>query len=536
MDPAAAMLDRVLGVLSGARAAVRAHGGEPLARYAAALAAPAGPALQSRDDLLDEAAALAGRLLGPEAAQALLRTLDAHPAALTANHHGADFAPQSFSGTLLTALPALLGPESGRAVPVLACGAVPLGSYAFARGILLARRPPQGPDADPRDWPAGRKVPVFPWKYRYTLALAAPPLARDMVARARDAVRDAAQAGDLGRAEARALDVLLAEDFGDPAVLSLPRYSDQATVLNARLWDRLFSSPGGGPEAGNGSRLAYLELEALAGRLLARDLADPHSLFHAVLLDPRLRSLVLESLDRAAGCWDLGRLAALAAGEGDGQGNDALRGSGTAFFWGVDAKGRKAPLHLAQAGAGDGSRVELRGKGLGGDTVAVPLAPGPLAEALAQGRITPGLFAAYGCLAFARGLRCLGGVYQADYLPAMRAGLARALAAAGDAERAHVVAAAPAGEFAAGPEFLFARYADGRVFPAGPVEVMANGGLTRAMVEQCGNMTLAQGLRAGLAELYAEFTPRDQRAPDWRAAADPPAAGPGCPVILDIPD
>lgn len=525
MDPAAAMLDRALASLPGARAALAAHGDAPLARYAASLAAPAGPALQSRDDLRDEAAALAGRLLGPEAAQALARTLDAHPAALTANHHGADFAPQSVQGTLLTALSALLGPESGRAVPVLACGAVPLGSYAFARGILLARRPPPEPDADPRDWPALGKLPLYPWKYRYTLALAAPPLARDMVDRALKAVRAALAAGELGRAEARALDALLAEDFGAPEVLALPRYSDQATVLNARLWDRLFV----GPEAGNGSRLAYLELEALAGRLLARDLADRRSLFHDVFLDPRLRALVLESLDRVAGCWDLGRLAALDAGEGDGQGTDGMRGSGTAFFWGVDDKGRKVPLHLA----GSGDRTELRGRGLGEDAVAVPLAPEPVAEALAQGRIVPGLFAAYGCLAFARGLRCLGGVYQADYLPAMRAGLARALDASGDAERARAVAAAPAGEFAAGPEFLFARYADGRLFPAGPVEIMANGGLTRAMLEQCGNMTLAQGLRAGLAELYAEFTPRDQRDPNWRAVTDSlPVSSGG--LVLDI--
>lgn len=523
MDRAAAMLDRVLAVLPGAAAALRSRGRAPLAEYAASLLAPAPAGLQSRDDFLDEADQEARRLLGPATAAALVRTLDAHPAALTASHHGVDFLAQSVQGVLLTALPALLGEPAGRAVPVLACGAVPLGSFTFPRGILLARRPAPAPGDDPRDWPASLRIPLFPWKYRYTSVLAAPPLTRDMVDRARAAARDLAAAGGIGRAEAAALDRVLAEDFGHPAVLALPGYSDQATALNARLWDRLFAPPG----AGNGARLASLELERLAGRLLARDLADSRSLFHALLCDPGLRGAVLESLDRAAGCWDLGRLARLAAGEGDGQGTDAQRGSGTAFFWGLDDKGRKVPLHLAR----DAGRTWLRGRGLGRDAVQVELAPEPLAAALAERRILPGLFAAYGCLAFARGVRCLGGVYQADYLPAMRAGLAAALAAQGDAERARAVEAAPAGEFAAGPEFVFARYPGGELAAAGPVEILAAGGLGRKHIEQAGALSLEQALRAGLAELYAEFVPRDERDPDWLAAAAPT---PG-PVFLEMP-
>jgi hypothetical protein len=65
------------------------------------------------------------------------------------------------------------------------------------------------------------------------------------------------------------------------------------------------------------------------------------------------------------------------------------------------------------------------------------------------------------------------------------------------------------------------------------VEALAGGGLDRARLAQAGALTLEGGLRAGLAELYAEFIPRDHRDPDWRAVADPPAAGP---VFLDIPD
>jgi hypothetical protein len=154
--------------------------------------------------------------------------------------------------------------------------------------------------------------------------------------------------------------------------------------------------------------------------------------------------------------------------------------------------------------------------------------------ALAERRIIPGLFAAYGCLAFARGMRCLGGVYQADYLPSMRAGLASALDAVGDAERARAVAAAPAGELAAGPEFFFARYPDGQLLAAGPVEILAAGGLGRASLEQAGRMTLEEALRAGLAELYAEFVPTAERDPDWRAIAAP-VPGPTGPAVLDIP-
>lgn len=527
MGLADAMLGRVLAALPGAAAAVRASGETPLARYAAGLLAPARPGLQSRDDFLDAAGAEAGRLLGPDAAAALVRGLDARPAALTANHHGADFQAQSVQGTLLVALPALLGASPDPVVPVLACGVVPLASFAFARGIVLSRRAPREEDADPRAAPPGLRVPVFPWKFRSALACAAPPFTRDMVARALAAARGLEHSGAVTRAEARALEQILAEDFGDPAVLALPGYADQAVVLNARLWGRLFADP----EARANTQLAYLELERIAAALLARDVADPGSLLAGVFFDPGLRGAVLAALDRGAGCWDLGLLSGLAAGGRAPEGNDSLRGCGTVFFWGLDPKARRVPLGLAA----EGGRAWLRGRGLSGDAVEVELAPRPIVAALAARRIAPGLFASYACLALARGVRCLGGVYQADYLPAMRAGLAAGLAACGDRERAAAVAAAPAGDLAAGPEFVFARYPGGELAPAGPVELAAAGGLTRADLARAGALTLAGALRAGLGELYAEFTPLAEREPGWRQAAAP-VPGPGGPAMVSIPD
>lgn len=489
------LLDTVLDRLPGVRRAVAVHGRESMARYFDGLRTPGPAPLQPSADLVDAAHARTRALLGEARADALADALSSTGSALTANHHGLDCLAQSVQGVLAYAT------GFGGHCPVLACAMVPLSSFSYPRGLGLARTDPE------RGGPL--RIPIFPSSMRYVLVHCAPPLTPDMAGRAASRVAAMADKGLVSGAEARFMARFLEEDCLDPAVQALPRYADQAVVLQARLMDRLL------PE---GPGVTVLSLEDLVGDLLRRDLARD-GLASALCLDGRLRGLALQALDGVEGCWNLSLLDALS---GNGGGQDERAGAGTALFWGLDAKGRRVPMACREAGG----RAVLTGRALasGGhdaEALEVPLEARALTDALDRGRLAPGLFLSYAVVGFARGLRCCGGVFQSDYLGAMRDGLAEALRGHGAASEAGTVQAVEVDNFAAGPEAAFVRDRDG-LRPAGLVEMAAAGspdgtGLTPDALAAMGRLTLRQGLMAGLVDLTEEFVPADQRPPGWRA-------------------
>lgn len=125
------------------------------------------------------------------------------------------------------------------------------------------------------------------------------------------------------------------------------------------------------------------------------------SLFGLLLQDAALRQEALSALDGAAGCWNR---KALAGGN--------LAAGGTCFFWAVGERWTRSPL----LDEGDALRNVRTGERL-------PYAAVP--EALAQGRIYPGLFLSFLPLLFARDIRCFGGCFQPEYLRVMRDGSRR---------------------------------------------------------------------------------------------------------------
>ncbi len=492
-----ALLERVLDRLPGMRRAVERHGHESLSDYAAGLRRPVPNVPPLADDLLRHAHARAERLLGPARAEALADALAASASALTANHHGLDTHPQSVQGVLAYAL------GSAGACPVLACGMVPLASFSYPRGLTLAR-PDPATGAPPR-------VPLFPASMRYVLVHAAPPLTADMARRALKRVRAMPGAGQATAAEADFMARFIEADCLDPAVLALPRYVDQAVVLQARLLERLLP---------DGPTVMVLELEDLAVDLLLDDLAGPggrDALAASLCLDPRIRSMVLEALDGVEGCWSLEKLDRLASRGGD---HEARSGAGTALFWGLDAKGRRVPMACSAHGGG----AVLRGLSVASgdeppEALEVPLRADALRQALAQGRLAPGLMLSYAVVGFARGLRCCGGVFQSDYMLAMRRGLAEVLRTRGARAEAEAVAAVPVDNFIAGPEVAFLRAHDG-LRPAGLVELAARGGMDAGAMGAAGRLTLRQGLLAGLVDLVEEFVEPELRPDGWRRDVD----------------
>ena len=138
------------------------------------------------------------------------------------------------------------------------------------------------------------------------------------------------------------------------------------------------------------------------------------------------------------------------------------------------------PLTLAE----QGGAVVLAGLSDRGKRHETRFTPDALRADLEDGRLMPSLFTCFATLSFARGLSCVGGYYQAEYLPVMQAGVVGALAAVADHGAADAVAGVDAALCVAGIQAVARELGDGSLIPAGPVEIAGAGGLDRAEVDR----------------------------------------------------
>ncbi len=469
---------------------LRRWGSLPLRDYLRHTLRTTAHSYQPRADLRAVVSGYAAPLLGAALAQRAGTALVDYPVALTANHHGVDYFAQSLQGTLLFAL----GAETG-VVPVLACAGIPLNNVTYPRGALLYAAAPDRPPL---------RLPLFPDRYKRQLVCRAPALDQAMVGRAGQRLARLAAEGRVEAPAARALETLLTEDYGTAEVQHLNSYSEQAVLLNQRLWRRLFADPVGAPE------LAYLELEKVVSLLLEVDLEDRHSLAHRLICRPEPRQRLLRALDGARACWQLAALQRRAAG-GDGA---EARGGGTVLFWGLDEAGRRLPL----APDGDGDEGVLKGRDEAGAPWTVPLTPSDLIEGLRGGRLLPSLFLCYLVTALARGVNCAGGYYQAQYLPVMGQGVVAALSADESlAGAAAAVAAAPMDAYLSGMQAVLRPTSGGGLVPVGPLEIIAAGGLNAGHLERMLTITVAEAHLASLSETIPDAAPEAAAEPDWAA-------------------
>ncbi|TVM30816.1 hypothetical protein [Oceanidesulfovibrio marinus] len=547
MSAAPEFITATLARLPGLTAALTQCGEKTLAEYSRDFfPEPTASAIEPLDDFLDAAERIAAPLLGQDVACALREQLERSPSALTANHHGLDTLHQSVHSTIAFALPALLGRSDGpRVLPVLACSGVPLGSVTFPRGMVLAKKPDLLDDANP----AKVRIPFFPHALRTCAAGAAPALNKERFNTALKYCERLMRESMLTHSQYGFLRDFITQECLRKDVLAQPTFSDQAVLLNSRLWPRLFA-----PEVrGQAPALAYLDMERVVAAVLARDLRRD-SLVAALLFDPGVRESLLHALDGATGCWSGERLERLCTmPEGRTIQHGDLRGTGTMFFWAVDAGGRHLPMRIEDGSAKPGAPV-LAARTMDGGRIEVALAAEPILHALAEGRISPSLFTSYTTLAMARGVRCWGGVYQAAYLREMQRGVAQALRMSGGDDAASRVSEAPCGCFLAGLITVFSEFPDkeprgelrevpsakpgneprdekpgdeprdekprdepraGYIAPACAPDIAAAGGLTAAQIEQISHLTMAQACTAGLLQTYEEITSASERKKGW---------------------
>ena len=476
-------------LLPAVDALILRHETMPLRAYVEALAESRATPWQSNHDFVAEVSSYTQEILGPALGSAIGEELQENPQVLTANHHGIDTFAQSTQSNLLFSLRKRANGAAVKTIPVLACGSVPLNNLTYPRGLLVyACNGAAGADGI-------CKLPVFPDSHKRKLVSAAAPFDSAMLERARGRVRKMAADEKLRRTVESALGQVF-DDFGQVGQ-DFPGYASQATVVNNRLWRRLFRG------SACRSELVYIELENIASRLLQFDLFDRSTICHQLLFDPGLRRQLIEKLDGQRGCWQQEKI--LCRGQDPAAAGGADSAMGTMFFWGVDAKGRQVPLCVVDRP--DGSAPELAGVDDAGNDWSIPFTPDAIARELRDRRLLPSIFTSYLLIAVARGVSCIGGYYQADYLPIMRNAIVETLRG-GQAETDTV------GHGGAGPDLYLSGMqavgirADDRLLPAGPVEIIASGGFDDDQYERIGEVTVLHSHFASMFDFVMDVAPR----------------------------
>ncbi|MGE4297215.1 MAG: hypothetical protein AB7E47_04225 [Desulfovibrionaceae bacterium] len=461
---------------------------------------------QSAADFVAVCSDYARRLLGDTIADRLARRLERHPVVLTANHHCVDYHSLFVQGNILFGLALAFddafAPCPDEVVPILAFGTVSMGNQVNPRGIVLSRDCTSLPERYSQVRKQVR-VNIFPASMRRTMVTLAPAFTRSMVGLGVKGARQLRRDKIIGDVECATVESLLHKEYLDPRVLAMPSYSDQAVLLNSKVWRRLFAADMGRdlPE------LAALEIEEVVARLMEHDLANPDSLLYRVLFDTGLRSHVLRNLDGAYGCWEIESLVqCLDPGMSIRVREDVAGKSGTFFFWGRGPKDR----HIRYAmGLHEG---DLHLMAIDGDGVVnvVPFTPEALAQGVRERTLFPSLFTSFLTVALARGIKCYGGFWQSDYLPIMQKGVCDALAACGQTTLAAQVGSVPTANYVTGMTMAVAEYPDGLVRPAGTVEIAIKGGLDRSDLARLATITVEEANLFGLMEICKNFSLEDE--------------------------
>lgn len=483
------------------RHALDDYGQASLARYLRQILKISQKPLQPRDDLLNVVYHYAAPLLGKSVAEQAVLELQTLPAVLTANHHGVDFMAQSVQGSLLFSLREV-GHSSAKTVPIFACGNIALNNPTYPRGLLLYDA---GRHAAEFKLPV--RLPIFPDRDKRKSVSIVNAFDLKMIAKAQKHLALMVQNQKLNPIQAEAAARILNEDYQNNTIVGLRNYSQQSVVLNNRIWKRCFREPEQAPD------LVYLELEKITSLLLQLDLNNEDSLVWQVMFNPNLRTKVLSQLDGAKACWDQGRLCNRLSQNLDSR-FTVSGGSGTIFFWAIDDSGLRVPLSLI--GASNHS-MELQGRDEHDKLWTIPFSSCDILQGLQAGKLLPSLFTCYMTIGFARGITCCGGYFQAEYLAGMQRGLINALCEIpGCMNIVEQLSQVPSDIYLSGMQMVMRHLDDDLLLPAGPIEMIASGGLSQSQLEKhmC-SITVKNAHIAGLMETLLDFQPYKDRVDGW---------------------
>ncbi len=479
------------------------NGSRSIADYVNSYSLPQEPGYQKKDDLFEKVYEYLSPLQGTAIANQVVQDLTDTPWALTANHHGVDFFAQSVQSSLLFSL--ILSSQIPRAstIPIFACGNIPLNNLTYPRGMLLYH----GTDNTLEDIP--QKIPVFSDKVKHSTVSVTEPIDKTQLRRASKRVNQMVQQGTISTGFSDIIQDIFEKEYADPHVQGLKNYSAQSVVLNQRIWKRLYSN------SQTAMNMVYMELETIVGKLLEIDLYNPQSLISLLMFNPAVRNALMEDLDGRSACWQADKLRKRIKGDFTaGATKKQFVNCGTHFFWGVDNKKKLIPMYLDSQGA---NHILLRGKDDRGKGYSIPFDPCTIGEALKQKYLMPSLFTCYATLSFARGINCIGGYYQSEYLPVMQKKVVNVLKKTATLEDVAVqIEKVNTASYLSGMQMVMTGDADHGLIPAGPVEIIAGGGLDLKHIEQLRRLTIKQAHLASLFETLPDVVPYGARKNGWK--------------------
>lgn len=433
-------------------------------------------------------------LLGKQLAERTAADFLKHPVALTTNHHGVDFFAQSVQGSMLFGL-AKRQVEGVSTIPVFSCANIPLDNVTYPRGALL-----YGTDCNDGVWPL--RIPFYSNKLRRQPVSRVKGLDTNMIKPVLKRVQEvAAQGTDSSLIES--LLQLIEDDYLSEEVQAQQSYSAQSVILNERIWSRLFTASAKMP------KLVTIELEKLTQKLLLRDLRSSDSLV-SLLFDKRMISRLYQRLNSVAGCWDQGLLERRWEGRSVSE-MKQMPGSGTFCFWGVDERFRRIPLMLIE----DSGQRMLCGCDDNGVEYRYSLEAAALADAINQGQLMPSVFSCFLTISLARGVTCLGGYYQADYLPQMQQGVVDLLMQKGQSQKAALVTESCTDGYLSGMQTIMIEQGNA-LLPAGPLEILATGEVSIEELKRISDINIRDAHSASLVETVADVLSGDEQKMDWR--------------------
>jgi hypothetical protein len=458
---------------------------------------------QSRDDLISIVYQYAKEILGEALATRTASDLSENPVVLTANHHGIDYFSHSFQGSLLYSLAQSIRSKPLTTVPVFSCANIPLDNATYPQGMLFYQVEANQLGTMPK------KLPVFSNRLRRQLVSSAPSFDEEMVKRARKRLNKMVNDGHISDNIRDTADKVLSEDYNNPLVMEQSTYSNQSVLVNNLIWQRLFQ------DTNHPSQVVYLELEKIVEKILRLDLKNENSLIWQTMFEASLRNSVLDELDQAPACWDLSQLnKRMHLSQINGSNNKATNGCGTVFFWGINNAGRRVPLHIKSSGA---KRAIFVGIDDHNQLWELDYTPEAIQVALNEGRLLPSLFTCFLVLSFARGLKCIGSYFQAEYLPNMQKGLVNALRKFPEFDDvATSVQKVDSNFYLSGMLAFMTLIENDMIIPAGPLEIISKGGIKNEDIEKILSLTVRDAHLASLLETLPDFASTLIKSQDWK--------------------
>lgn len=358
---------------------MREHGKESLRSYIRASRNSAKViAKQERaNELIREIAREVARLFDVSLGDSVAAQLRKHYVVSTADHHGILTDPVFTNANIITAAALRDSIHSPAHLVVIANANISLNNPSFPRGCIVR--------SDISAQSTHVRFSFMSATDRMRSIVRFPAYNHEALHRVLTQIdREAAHFSDHTRAT---LTHIMHEVHANPRLFSFPLFSDQATIINDRLWEMMTMGDRALPQ-----HLLYLEQERLIAALLTRYHMQQDTIAHRMLFHAEYRKTFLNYFNNTPGAFSVEKQ------------------EGTFLFWFLP-RGEKYRVSLWPSDAGlmsaDGAHC-------------ISWTSEAFTDKLASQELIPSTLMSYLLLAFYYGMTCLGGVSQVNYLPAMQ--------------------------------------------------------------------------------------------------------------------